>query len=59
MPKKSIWDVFWAHLFPKVGFEKVLGGFWDDFWWILRVADYLVDSYFAPLRHVASMWEKI
>ena len=47
-PKNEFWDVFWTGLFSKVGLGKVLNGFWEDFWWILKVADHIVDSYFAP-----------
>ena len=45
--KKRFWDAFGTRLFLKVGFGRVLGAFWEEFWWILRVADYIVDSYFA------------
>ena len=42
-------DAFWTHLSSKAGFERVLGGFWEDlgrvldgfgedFWWILKVS---------------------
>ena len=37
----------WTHLFSKVGFGRVLGGFWEEIWWIFKVADHFVDSYFA------------
>ena len=38
--------MFWTGLFSKVGFGRVLNGFWEEFGWILRVADRIVDSYF-------------
>ena len=41
-------DAFWTHLSSKAGFERVLGGFWEDLGWILRVADHIIDSYLAP-----------
>ena len=54
--------MFWTRLFSKAGLGRVLGGFgedlgwilkvadyifWEDFWLIFRVADHVVDSYFA------------
>ena len=30
-------DAFWTHLSSKAGFERVLGGFWEDLGWFLRV----------------------
>ena len=45
--KNGFWDVFWTHLFWKVGFERVLGEFWEDFGTILSTADRIVDSYFS------------
>ena len=30
-----------------MGLGRVLEGFREDFWWIIRVADHVVDSYFA------------
>ena len=52
-PKSGFWDVFWTRLFSKAGFGRVLNGFWEEFGWILRVADRIVDSYFAPC------WDKL
>ena len=49
-PRRSesgFWDVSWTHLFSKVGLGRVLGGFWEEIWWIFKVADHFVDSYFA------------
>ena len=46
-PKSGFWGVSWTHLFSKVGLGMVLGRFWEEFWWILRVAEDFVDSYFA------------
>ena len=34
-------------------FDTVLKIFRKDFWWILRAADHMVDSYFAPC------WDKL
>ena len=39
--------MFWTRLFSKAGLGRVLGGFGEDLGWILKVADYIVDSYFA------------
>ena len=46
--KSEFWEAFWTRLFSKVGCGRVFNGFWEDFWWILKVADHIVDSYFAP-----------
>ena len=51
--KNRFWDVFWTRLFSKAGLGRVLGGFGEDLGWILKVADYIVDSYFAPC------WDKL
>ena len=51
--KNGFWDVFWIRLFSKAGLGRVLGGFGEDLGWILKVADYIVDSYFAPC------WDKL
>ena len=45
--------MFWIRLFSKAGLGRVLGGFGEDLGWILKVADYIVDSYFAPC------WDKL
>ena len=52
-PKNGFWDVFWIRLFSKAGLGRVLGGFGEELGWILKVADYIVDSYFAPC------WDKL
>ena len=46
-------DVFLESRFGR-GFERVLGGFWEDFGKIFGAADCIVDSYFLH----ATMWDK-
>ena len=49
--------MLWTRLFSKVGFERVLGEFWEDFGTILSTADHIVDSYFSQFHQVRSIWD--
>ena len=57
--KNRFWDVFWTRLFSKAGLGRIWGGFGEDLGWILKVADHIVDSYFAQCHHVRSTWDKL
>jgi hypothetical protein len=35
--KIGFWDASWTRVFLKVGFGRVWGGFWKDFWWFLMI----------------------
>ena len=47
--KNGFGDVFWTCLFWKVGFERVLGGFWEDFGTILAEVKLSLEGRFVDL----------
>ena len=57
--KGGFWRALWTHVFRKVDLGKVWAGFWKDFRWNLKVADHIVDSYFAQCRYAKKKTLKI